>query len=561
MKQSLLLALTLAFLAGCTHRTAPPADVFELKAVQVIPTLPKKIASAGPGHWFIDFGQDAFGWLELDIESPDSRTIDIHLGERESGLAVNRRPGGSVRYAKTTLTLEPGRKTYRVQTQPEKRNTSGDAIRVPESLGVILPFRYVDIMNAPTPMRRSNVRRMTVQYPFNDDASSFTSSDPHLNQVYNFCKYSIKAATAFGIYVDGDRERIPYEADAYINQLSHYAVDREFALARHTHEYLLKHPTWPTEWKQHSILVAHADWMHTGNLDSLRRNYELLREEKLLLKFAREDGLLNTAALKDIVDWPAGERDGFVMSPVNTVVNAFHYRTLVQMSEIAKALGRNHDSKCFAAESRRVRDSFNEKLFDPAAGVYVDGENITHASLHANLFALAFGLVPADRKPRVIEFAKSRGMACSVYPAQFFLEALFENGEAEYAIGLMTSDGERSWRNMIRAGSTITMEAWDAKFKPNLDWNHAWGAAPANIIPRYVLGVRPLAPGFERVIVRPQLGPLKYARGTIPTIRGPIKVSATPDRLEVEVPLGVTGTVVRHDGSKETLRGGKRVLE
>jgi hypothetical protein len=32
------------------------------------------------------------------------------------------------------------------------------------------------------------------------------------------------------IYVDGDRERIPYEADAYINMLSHYAVDSEYSI-------------------------------------------------------------------------------------------------------------------------------------------------------------------------------------------------------------------------------------------------------------------------------------------------------------------------------------------
>ena len=62
------------------------------------------------------------------------------------------------------------------------------------------------------------------------------------------------------------------------------------------------------------------------------------------------------------------------------------------------------------------------------------------------------------------------------------LEALFENGQADYAISLMTSKEERSWQHMIDVGATITMEAWDAKIKPNLDWNHEWGAAPANIL-------------------------------------------------------------------------------
>ncbi|MGI6302875.1 MAG: hypothetical protein ACOX52_17715 [Verrucomicrobiota bacterium] len=57
-----------------------------------------------------------------------------------------------------------------------------------------------------------------------------------------------------GIYIDGDRERIPYEGDAYINQLGHYAVDREYAIARRTIEHFMDHPTWPTEWA-----VAHVD--------------------------------------------------------------------------------------------------------------------------------------------------------------------------------------------------------------------------------------------------------------------------------------------------------------
>ncbi len=28
---------------------------------------------------------------------------------------------------------------------------------------------------------------------------------------------------------------------------------------------------------------------------------------------------------------------------------------------------------------------------------------------------------------------------------------------------------------MVDTGATITWEAWDQKYKPNQDWNHAWG--------------------------------------------------------------------------------------
>lgn len=44
---------------------------------------------------------------------------------------------------------------------------------------------------------------------------------------------------------------------------------------------------------------------------------------------------------------------------------------------------------------------------------------------------------------------------------------------------------------MIRAGSTVLMEAWDNKFKPSQDWNHAWGAVSGKL-----MGVEPVELGL-----------------------------------------------------------------
>ena len=68
----------------------------------------------------------------------------------------------------------------------------------------------------------------------------------------------------------------------------------------------------------------------------------------------------------------------------------------------------------------------------------------------------------------------------------------------------------------------MTMEAWDMKYKPNSDWNHAWGAAPANIIPGYMWGIKPSEPGYSKAIIKPQLGKLAYSFISMPTIRGNI---------------------------------------
>jgi len=86
------------------------------------------------------------------------------------------------------------------------------------------------------------------------------------------------------------------------------------------------------------------------------------------------------------------------------------------------------------------------------------------------------------------------------------------------------------------------------KFKPNLDWNHAWGAAPANIIPRYLMGVQPIEPGFGRVLIQPRPGPLRWAEETIPTIRGPIRVrfnkpEAGGLELKIFLPANMTARV------------------
>jgi hypothetical protein len=138
------------------------------------------------------------------------------------------------------------------------------------------------------------------------------------------------------------------------------------------------------------------------------------------------------------------------------------------------------------------------------------------------MMALAFDLVPGEHKRTVIDFIKSRGMACSVYGAQFLLEGLYKAGEQDYALSLITATHDRSWWNMIKSGSTMTMEAWDMKYKPNSDWNHAWGAAPANIIPAYMWGIRPVGPGYSKAVIMPQLSRLKYSQISVPTIRGNI---------------------------------------
>ncbi len=514
---------------------------------------PKKLIMNGEDNYFIDFGKDALGTLlfqNINVSSTD--TVFIHLGEKAKGDSVDRDPGGSIRYQKVVLVLDPDKEDYEIKLPANKRNTSGAAIKLPDSLGVIIPFRYCEIENFHDELHKDNIKQKTFTYYFDDNESYFESSDSILDQVWDLSKYSIKATSFTGLYVDGDRERIPYEADAYINQLGHYYTDREYSMARLTNEYFIDHPTWPTEWILHTVPMFYLDYMFTGNSESLNYYYDKLRQ-KTLLSLARPDGLISSqnitsdimkelgfkdpnTRLKDIVDWPPGqkdtgwqlateegERDGYEMVEINTVVNAFHYQNLKQMAVIAGVLDKKEDSIFFLNRAKQVKNSINEKLLDSDKGFYLDGEASTHSSLHANMFPLAFDLVPDDHKESVIKFIKTRGMACSVYGSQYLLEGLYKSGEAAYAMSLLAATHDRSWWNMIQSGSTISMEAWDIKYKPNTDWNHAWGAVPANIIPSGVWGIVPVEPGYSKCRIKPQLAELKTSKIMVPTIRGSIK--------------------------------------
>lgn len=519
--------------------------------LELVDQRPETLRRLDDGTLLVDFGRVAFGNLRFDVPAGAEGTITVRFGEAEKDGRVDRQPPGTVRYAEVTADLAEG--GFVVAPPPDERNTKQPAaILTPAEWGVVLPFRWVEVEGWPGELTAEQVTRQAgFLATWNDAAADFSSSSELLDDIWELCRYSIKATTFAGLYVDGDRERIPYEADAYLNQLSHYATDDDVLTARATFDRLIEHPTWPSEWAPHMVFMAHADWMHTGDTTWLAPRYESLMSKLLIERARPSDGLVvsndKQQSWNDIVDWPQGERDGYVFREVNTVVNAFHLAALGQISELAAALGKQAEAERFASLAEQKRAVFNEQLFMEAKGCYRDGIGTDHASQHASLFPLAFGLVPEGHEEEVAEFLADKGMRCSVYAAQYLLEGLFRHGRAEEALGLITAEGDRSWKHMLESGTTITWEAWDQKYKPNQDWNHAWGAAPANLLPRFVLGVEPDAPGWTAARIQPHPCGLKEARGRVPTPKGTIEVHwserGAAFGLRLSLPEGVEARV------------------
>ena len=569
VSRSVLAVLVVLIPARAWAADPPPAAVAARADTIESEDEPVRQVRTPEGRWFADFGVATFGWIRVEFAEPAAAEmrLAVSAGEKQGGGdAVDSKPGGSVRFQAIEVPVPAG--STSVDVVPRWTPKYKAWVEMPAGAREVMPFRYVEIAGLPADSGRPRLVRVSRHVPFDEAASSFACSDPALEEVWRLCKHSIRATSFLGLYVDGDRERIPYEADAYINQLCHYGVDAHYATGRLTHEHFFAHPTWPTEWRQHTPLMAWADWLYSGDDASLRRHEQAIRG-RLMLDRRRDDGLFagqNEGTPRDIVDWPEKERDGYDMRhAVKTVTSAFHARSLEATAAVLRALGKHRDADEHMTLHAATARALNEKLFDATRGVYVDGldvatgERSSHASLHANMLPLAFGLVPADRVASVADFVESRGMACSVYGAQYLLDGLFDAGRERHALALLTATHDRGWLHMSRdVGSTITLEAWDAKYKPNLDWNHAWGAVPANVIPRKLMGIEPVEPGFQRIRVRPRTATLERAAIRHPSPCGPIDLevtrSATTWRAALGLPDGVVAEVHLPTEDPESIR-------
>ncbi|NDB04002.1 MAG: hypothetical protein EBY38_10130 [Flavobacteriaceae bacterium] len=300
-------------------------------------------------------------------------------------------------------------------------------------------------------------------------------------------------------------------------------MDAEYGLARGSMKHLLFNPTWPTEWTLYNILMAWYDYLYTGDNRFILKYYDELKI-KTLMDLSDETGLISTLTgkqteaffkklhknhwgknnnLRDIVDWPQaappggydnldhfkgtekehpGENDGYVYQTYNAVVNALYYGALKIMVNIATDLNKSDDVALYNDQAERLKVAFLETFQDSTNGLINDGEDTSHKSQHANMFAL-----------------------------------------------------------------TLTMEAWDKRYKPNLDLNHAWGGAPANIIVRKMMGVEPISPGAQHIKIHPKIGELEFARLKTSFISGSVAVECKQTEnkysLTVEIPGGVVADI------------------
>ena len=510
-----------------------------------------------------DFGKEAFARLEIELDAYNNAgQLTLAIGEVQTPDGrVEPKPGAWLIYREMKFTPRPGKNRFFMDlpqhVSPYQKTYQRSKVIAPEIGfgGEIAPFRYAEI--AGTGMKSVKFIRHAMFGPFDDNAADFTCSDEGLNKVWDFCKYSIKATSPFGVYIDGDRERQAFEGDAYINALGAYCTGGGYELARRTITFLLDYyPQCCAEYRFFGPVLVRDYLLYSGDDIMYRRYWREDLPDRLLNIYLQSDGLIHNCygdmlsgyhhehqfeylplwplQMQELVDWPFEERGGYEYGELNFSVNAFRYWALCMMAELEP------QNFAYASEAATLRQKIHT-TFRKHPGFFADNAKSSHMAFHPAMIALNFGIAEPEDVSGLFATLKPQGMACSVYGAQYFLDACFQHGETQHAINLMRADGDRSWLNMMKQGATVTMEAWSNAVKPNQDWNHAWGTAPANVIPRRLCGIRPLASGFSKFVIDPQPGDIKEFSLKHPTPHGAIFLHYDMGHLEVTVPEGTMG--------------------
>ena len=160
-----LTAVAAAVFAAAAHGADPNA----LKSTVAIEQFPERVFTNEAGNVVVDFGKDAFGWLEIDAPAPGLKYF-INIGEVlwEQNGSVDRNPGICVRARGVKWHTEKSG-FQRVPVAPDLRNEfdagEGVAVKMPEEFGVVTPFRAVEFYRADFPVTGKTVRRFAIMYP------------------------------------------------------------------------------------------------------------------------------------------------------------------------------------------------------------------------------------------------------------------------------------------------------------------------------------------------------------------------------------------------------------
>nr|WP_246376828.1 hypothetical protein [Conyzicola lurida] len=392
---------------------------------------------------------------------------------------------------------------------------------------------------------------------------AFHCSDHRLNRVWSTSAYTLRLCMQ-GLVVDGiKRDRMPWAGDQALAVLANaYAFadapiqrDGLVALGRARDGYVNGIADYSLWW-----VIAQRDYLeHFGDLEHAAREADHLQafmedlaedvgRDGVFRPRQRAGSFVDAGPGSVFIDWGVTLEEG--RDPV--ALQMLWYRALRSAEHVLAAVGhagatgwaRTADTAAATLHDRgwHARDGVWREYLDD------DDDGAVGQRGYANLLAVLAGLVPADGA-RTVAAEIAAGTPGTPFMRSFALLARAELGDAD---GVVADIADR-WGRMLDAGAQTFWEEFDDGDTPLAMYGrpfgkslcHGWAAGPAALLPRVVLGVRPLSDGWREFGVSPRLGALDWASAVVPVPGGEIFVTADRDRVRVDVPAG--HTLVRGD--------------
>ena len=372
------------------------------------------------------------------------------------------------------------------------------AVELPAELGVIRPFRYVE---APP---GCELRRMIVAWPLRSEESSFACSDPALTRVYAEARRAVIAGSYAGCYLNGDPGRKPTAGGVYLNMLGQFAVSSDSVLAARSLDRVAPNAAWTLTDRQMAILNACEHYVFTGDGEDAKARLPTLKIGKI-----------------DVKNFEA-------------VFLAMTYRDLCALATLSAGAGMDPEVVAkYREKADFFKKLFNEKLWNTKAGVYRGAEGKDETSVFVNALAVASGLAEGPQLTRTGVWLAKQTPPADALGELFFFQALYRASQARVANVLLAAERPRGW------GET----------------------APVNLVAREVMGVKVLEPGAAKIEVRPQPGNLKWMKGSVPTVRGPVRLDLQFDGRRLSGTLATpTWTQFTWNGKTDVLEPGQHNL-
>ena len=154
-----------------------------------------------------------------------------------------------------------------------------------------------------------------------------------------------------------------------------------------------------------------------------------------------------------------------------------------------------------------------------------NGAQSSHASQEANALALAYGVVPDSDLTAVGRYVASLGIDVGPNHGLELLRGLAAAGMPDAMVHLLTDTSIPGWAHIVAAGGTFTWEVWKPSDLIGDSLSHGWGSSALVAMQETLLGVTlgpPDGDGRVRAVVAPPSAGLDRARGSVPTIAGPL---------------------------------------